>query len=63
MLSVKQACQRIGLGKTAFYAFLGAGEIPAIKIGKRTLIAEEALNNFIRRQAGYQATKKKPSQS
>jgi excisionase family DNA binding protein len=44
---VPQACARLGVGRTAFYQLLKAGEIRCIKVGSRTLIPESELQRFI----------------
>ena len=44
---IPQACARLGIGRTAFYELLKAGEIRAFKVGTRTLIAESELQRFI----------------
>jgi len=37
-LSVNDFCQRYALGRTKTYELIGSGELPVVKIGKKTLI-------------------------
>lgn len=37
-LSVEQAAQRLGIGRSLAYVMVREGQIPAIKLGKRYLI-------------------------
>jgi len=47
LLTVPQACAVLNLGKTQIYRRMSAGEIRAVKIGKKTLIPRAAINDFI----------------
>ncbi len=44
---VPQACARLGIGRTALYELLKAGDLRCFKIGTRTLIPEAELQSFI----------------
>lgn len=44
---VPQACARLGIGRTALYELLKAGELRYFKVGARTLIPESELQRFI----------------
>ena len=44
---VPEACRRLGIGRSALYELIKAGELRAIKIGKRTLIPETELQKII----------------
>ena len=46
---IKNACQRVGLGRTAFYALISSGEIRTFKIGTRTLVPESELQKLVDR--------------
>lgn len=46
-LSVDEAQEAIGLGKTKIYQLIGSGELKARKIGKRTLILKDDLEAFL----------------
>jgi excisionase family DNA binding protein len=47
LLSVEEAAERCGVGRSAFYALIGRGEIRSHKVGRRRLIAETAIQEFI----------------
>jgi excisionase family DNA binding protein len=47
LLSVDEARQMLGLGRTAFYELLRAGALPAKKLGKRTLVSVQDIERFI----------------
>jgi excisionase family DNA binding protein len=51
-LSVKEACETSGIGRTSFYKLLKSGKIPAHKCGRRTLVLpgelEQALQSLPR---------------
>ncbi len=45
--SISEAAAMIGLGRTTFYGLIKKGEIPVVKIGKRTLIRSSDLSRLI----------------
>lgn len=47
LVSVHDAHHTLGIGRTAFYGLIGEGQIPVIKIGRRTLVAVSALKAFV----------------
>ena len=53
LVSVNEALRILGMGRTNFYARLNACEIKAIKVGRRTFIAEAELQNFIAKLPHY----------
>ena len=42
-----EAARLAGLGRTSIYSALGSGELKSLKIGKRRLIAVEALRTWL----------------
>lgn len=52
---VPQACARLGIGRTALYELLKAGELRCFKVGTRTLIPETELQRFIEKRMALQA--------
>jgi excisionase family DNA binding protein len=47
LISIKQAVFELGIGRSALYELISAGAIKTIKIGRRRLIAREAIEDFI----------------
>lgn len=47
LLSIKDACHFLSIGRTTLYALLKEEKIKARKLGKRTLIPHEEIISFI----------------
>lgn len=47
LLSIKDACRFLSIGRTTLYALLKEEKIKARKLGKRTLIPHEEIISFI----------------
>lgn len=47
LFSIDEAAARLSVGRTNLYRILGAGELPAVKLGKRTMIRESDLQAYI----------------
>jgi excisionase family DNA binding protein len=47
LLSVVEAAQRLGIGRTLMYELLGSGEIESVHVGRLHKIPAEALGAFI----------------
>lgn len=47
LLSIEQASQKLGIGKTLLYREIKDGRIKALKCGRRTLIPLPALESWI----------------
>jgi excisionase family DNA binding protein len=45
--SVVEAAQIAGIGRTGLYQLISDGRIPAVKIGKRTLVRRSDLEAFM----------------
>ena len=52
-LTVREAVQLSGIGRTKFYRLIGDGEVRAVKLGRRTLVERESLLDFIGRLPAY----------
>ena len=48
-LSITDVVATIGIGRTKVYAAIKAGELPTVKIGKRTLVLAEDLGVWLRK--------------
>lgn len=57
-LNVSQACARIGVGKTKFWQIVSEGQIVIRKIGRRSFVLEEDLNEYIRSRPEASLAKK-----
>ena len=49
-VSPSEAARLAGVGRTTIYASISAGELRSIKVGKRRLIAVDALRAWLRAQ-------------
>ena len=47
--SIENVVASTGLGRTKVYAAIRDGELPIVKIGKRTLVLDEDLRAWLRR--------------
>ncbi|HIL28204.1 MAG TPA: DNA-binding protein, partial [Micavibrio sp.] len=45
--TISQTKQKIGLGTTKIYELIGTGKLKAKKIGRRTFISDEAIQDFV----------------
>lgn len=52
-MSIEQASQATGLGRTKLYEAINSGELMARKYGKRTIILIHDLEQFIQRLEQY----------
>lgn len=56
LLSIEQARESLGVGKTTLYKLIGEKKIKAKKIGKRTVILKSDLENFLNSLEDYKPT-------
>ena len=47
LLSIPEACEKLRIGRTRLYQILNAGQIKALRMGKRTFIPAAAVDEFI----------------
>lgn len=47
LLSIHAACQRLGIGRSRVYELLRDGALRAVKLGARTLVTSDSVDNFI----------------
>ena len=50
LLSIPEACQELGMGKSWLYGKLKSGEIPSIKLGNKIKIKRGALEEYLQNQ-------------
>ena len=46
-VTVKDACEMTGLGKTKLYEAIGSGQVATTRIGRRRLVNVESLRQFV----------------
>lgn len=49
LLSVEEALEATGIGRSKFYELVAAGEIESVEVGRRRLVPVEALQEFVER--------------
>ncbi|MCL2049093.1 MAG: helix-turn-helix domain-containing protein [Defluviitaleaceae bacterium] len=55
LLSVKEACGRLGIAHWKFYDLVHQHAIKTVRIGKRRLISTRAIEDFINKQERHGA--------
>lgn len=46
---IPEAYRQLGIGRTTFFELVAAGEIEVVKIGRRTLVPQASLRDFVER--------------
>ena len=54
-MSIDEFCQRYSIGRTTTYEEIKQGRLRALKVGKRTLIAEDSAEDWLRRLPAIEA--------
>ncbi|WP_460664790.1 helix-turn-helix domain-containing protein [Kribbella swartbergensis] len=49
LLTVEQAAQRLGIGRTSLYALVKSGEIESVPLGRLRRIPAECLDEYVAR--------------
>ncbi|MBF6285409.1 helix-turn-helix transcriptional regulator [Nocardia cyriacigeorgica] len=44
---IPEACAALGIGRSYLYELMGAGRIRSVKVGRRRLVPESAIQEFI----------------
>ena len=47
LLTVEEAAQRLGIGRTTMYSLVSAGAIESVTIGRLRRVPSECLDNFV----------------
>jgi excisionase family DNA binding protein len=47
LLSLKQACQVLGISRTSLYALLASNQLQSVTVGRRRFVTREAIDEFI----------------
>ena len=61
LLTMEEAAEAIGLGRSKVYELVAAGEIEALKIGKARRVPAEALQAYVERLREAQAGNGRPA--
>ena len=48
-VSIARACEIWGIGRTKMFELIAAGDIHAIKLGRRTLVRVDSIRAFVER--------------
>ena len=48
LLTVAQAADRVGLGRSMIYRLMAAGDLEKVKIGRSTRIPDDSVESYIR---------------
>jgi excisionase family DNA binding protein len=49
-ISIKNAAEALGLGRTSIYAMIADGRLEAFKVGRRTLVRMESIRRLVANQ-------------
>ncbi len=58
-LTPKEAARKLRISRTKMYQLLRQGDIPSVRIGRRILILEEELTNWLRKQSTSKSGRKR----
>jgi excisionase family DNA binding protein len=47
LLSIKQACRILGLGRSNLYTMMASGRVRSVTVGRRRFVPREAIDEFI----------------
>ena len=47
LLSLKQACQILGISRTSLYVLLASDKLRSVTVGRRRFVTREAINAFV----------------
>jgi excisionase family DNA binding protein len=47
LLSLKQACQILGISRTSLYALLASNQLQSVTVGRRRFVTREAIDEFV----------------
>jgi excisionase family DNA binding protein len=56
LLTVDEAAQRLGIGRSHAYIFVMKGELPSLKLGRSRRVPADELENFVERLRSEQLT-------
>ena len=54
LLTIPEACERLGIGRSLAYTFIARGQLPSITLGRARRIPVSALQEFVERLTAEQ---------
>ena len=60
-LTIKRACEASGLSRSTIYEAMGKGALPALKVGRRTLVRRADLERWLDAMPNAQIGQRRPS--
>ena len=52
VLTIEEAAERLGIGRTLMYSLVASGEVESVQIGRLRRLPTEALTDFVARLRG-----------
>lgn len=49
VLTIEEAAERLGIGRTLMYALVSAGEVESVRIGRLRRVPTDALDDYVLR--------------
>jgi len=49
LLTIPEACDRLNIGRTTMYGLISEGEVPMLKVGRKSLVPATALEAYVAR--------------
>jgi excisionase family DNA binding protein len=49
LLTVEQAAERLGVGRTTLFGLIASGEVESVSLGRLRRVPAECLNEYVRR--------------
>jgi len=49
LLTIPEACDRLNVGRTTLYGLISEGEVPMLKVGRKSLVPATALEAYVAR--------------
>lgn len=49
LLTIEEVCRRLRAGRRSVERWIAVGELASLKVGRRRLVSEQALDSFLRR--------------
>jgi excisionase family DNA binding protein len=63
LISVNEAARRLGIGRSLCYELIASGQLPRVRVGRRTLVPVIALQEWVDRQLLAEGLASQPAKS